>query len=86
MSFGACLKTLRMRLSTKQLWLSGEIGCTDAAISYWETGRRLPQQGTLFRLVEVFRKNGASPDELYELRLSWSESRLRRSSGRWPID
>jgi len=69
---------------TKQLWLSGEVGCTDAAISYWETGRRLPQQSTLFRLVEAFRKSGASPQELSELRLSWQGSMLRRSNSRWP--
>ena len=42
------VKDLRRRFGGKQWWLAHVAGCTDAAVSFWESGeRRIPQARTL---------------------------------------
>src|SRR5262245_32413941 len=76
LSFGRRLKELRLRVKAKQVWLSSEIGCTDAAISFWESDRRLPREPLVLRLLDVLGKSGAMPDEIVALHSSWRETVL----------
>jgi hypothetical protein len=78
--FADRLKELRRRLVGKQLCLSCAVGCTDAAVSFWESGKRLPQQDTFSRILDVLARGGASPSELSNLHRSWhkAKSHLRQ--------
>src|SRR5439155_6310844 len=76
-TFACQLKELRQRFGFKQLWLANAVGCTDAAVSFWESGKRLPQAHILFRMVETLTKLGASPKELVSLYGSWREEKVR---------
>jgi len=78
--FADRLKELRQRLVGKQLCLSCAVGCTDAAVSFWESGKRLPQQGTFSRILDVLAKVGASATELSNLHHSWQKARVTRST------
>ena len=75
-SFGDRLRALRRRLAGKQLWLAHVAGCSDAAVSFWENGKRLPARSTLSRIESALTEAGASPGDLAGLRLSWFEARL----------
>jgi DNA-binding transcriptional regulator YiaG len=70
-TFACQLKDFRQRFGFKQLWLANVVGCTDAAVSFWETGKRLPQAHVIVIMVEVLRKMGATPKELVTLYGSW---------------
>jgi transcriptional regulator with XRE-family HTH domain len=69
--FGAGIRELRQRLGAKQLWLACATGCTDATVSLWEAGKRVPHPATLRRLVAVLARAGATPNELAALERSW---------------
>jgi len=70
-TFATCLKQVRIRLHAKQCWLAREIGCTDAAISHWENGSRLPRQNTMRRIFQALEKVGVLPTELVPLLIAW---------------
>ena len=74
--FADRLRCLRLRLVGKQLCLSHAVGCSDAAVSFWESGKRLPQRGTFFRILNALAREGASRSELSHLRASWLEARM----------
>jgi transcriptional regulator with XRE-family HTH domain len=80
-TFAHSFKALRARLYIKQVTLSREIRCTEAAISYWESGRRLPQQESLLRILGAFDQYGATPSELKELEQAWQMAAIRRATG-----
>jgi hypothetical protein len=80
--FADRLKELRRRLVGKQLCLSCAVGCTDAAVSFWESGKRLPQQDTLSRILDALAQGGASQSELSNLHHSW---RKAKASLRQPL-
>jgi transcriptional regulator with XRE-family HTH domain len=75
-SFGRSLRELRLRVNAKQIWLSYEIGCTEAAISFWERGRRIPTEDMLVRLLAAFQKSGVLPEQISALQVSWREAIL----------
>ena len=81
-SFASYLKEIRQRLAGKQAWLSQEIGCSDAAISFWESGGRLPNQQNLCRILAAVARGGATTPELLALRSAWHQEMARRSVGR----
>ncbi len=81
-TFACRLKELRLRLDGKQLWLSREIGCTDAALSSWENGRRFPRGDMVSRIVDAFRKIGAPASETASLLACWRKGRGRRFGGK----
>jgi DNA-binding transcriptional regulator YiaG len=81
-SFASCLKHVRIRLAGKQAWLSREIGCSDAAISFWESGGRLPNQQNLCRILVAMARSGATTSELLALRGSWHQAMTKRTTGR----
>jgi transcriptional regulator with XRE-family HTH domain len=70
-SFSSHIRDLRQRLGRKQLWLAVVVGCTDAAVSYWESGKRIPNAQTISRIVDALTREGASGTELARLRRSW---------------
>jgi ribosome-binding protein aMBF1 (putative translation factor) len=78
-SFASCLKQVRQRLAGKQAWLSQEIGCSDAAISFWESGGRLPNQQNLCRILAAVARGGATTPELLALRSAWHQEMTKRS-------
>jgi helix-turn-helix protein len=79
-SFGRQLRSLRLRVNAKQLWLAREVGCSDAAVSFWETDRRFPHKAWIPRLLGAFRRSGARPDEIASLLNSWQKSAHERRS------
>jgi DNA-binding XRE family transcriptional regulator len=81
-SFATCLKQVRRRLAGKQAWLSQEVGCSDAAISFWESGGRLPNQQNLCRILAAVARGGATTPELLALRSAWHQEMTKRSMGR----
>ena len=80
-TFACQLKGLRQRFGVKQLWLANALGCTDAAVSFWETGKRLPQFHILERMVSKLGEMGATPNELVTLYGSWREEKMRAVLG-----
>lgn len=81
-SFACCLKQVRQRLAGKQAWLSHEVGCSDAAISFWESGARLPNHQNLCRILAAVARGGATTPELLSLRGAWHQVTARRSISR----
>jgi hypothetical protein len=79
-SFAELFKHLRKQLVGKQACLSGAgLRCTDAAISHWERGLRLPRPKTMQNAVNVLRELGASPEDIEELIAAWNaEHAVRR--------
>jgi DNA-binding transcriptional regulator YiaG len=77
--FGRCFAQLRQRLRQKQVYLAMEIERSEATISYWETGARLPNADNLSRILSVLARNGASTAELLSLRRSWRREIDERS-------
>jgi transcriptional regulator with XRE-family HTH domain len=82
--FSLHIKDLRRRFGVKQLWLAYVTGCTDAAVSFWESGKRIPAERTLDRIVAALTEAGATRREVAILRHSWSEARVSRRDARAP--
>jgi transcriptional regulator with XRE-family HTH domain len=82
--FAARLKGIRLRLQNKQGWLSGAIGCSDAAVSFWESGARVPSPRSLGRLLDALAQEGTPTSELLELRRIWCDECIRREARRGP--
>jgi len=81
--FAVSLKRIRLELKNKQVWLSQAIGCSDAAVSFWESGARIPTAESMSRLLAVLAREGATTSELLELRRFWLQDwALRRTSRR----
>jgi DNA-binding transcriptional regulator YiaG len=80
--FAVCLKRIRLGLKSKQSWLATAIGCTDAAVSLWESGTRVPTTASLGRLLSALAEEGTPTAELLELRGAWLNECARRASRR----
>ncbi len=78
-SFSRQLRTLREQFGGKQLWLAHAVGCTEAAVSFWETGKRIPYRCTLSRIVDALMEAGASATEVAVLCRCWREVAANRS-------
>jgi transcriptional regulator with XRE-family HTH domain len=70
-TFHTILHRLRKRYIGKQLALATSLGCTEAAVSFWERGRRLPQKHLLQHIVECLLTSGADSHEVDELRRAY---------------
>jgi hypothetical protein len=84
-SFAELFKSLRKQLVGKQACLSGAgLRCTDAAISLWERGLRLPRPKTLRNAVHVLTALGAAPNDIERLISSWNAEYLTKPARtRW---
>jgi putative transcriptional regulator len=76
--FAFLLKGLRRRLLGKQTTLAYAVGCTEAAVSYWENGKRAPDWKKLCAIAEALREAGATLAELHALRHQWERVRITR--------
>jgi len=76
-SFACCLRQARRRLDVKQACLSEEIGCSAAALSFWEAGHRFPTLSNLRRLLRAMSAAGATAAEQLALRQAWSRDKSR---------
>jgi transcriptional regulator with XRE-family HTH domain len=68
---------MRRRLLGKQITLAWAAGCTDAAVSQWEHGKRAPNGEKLERIAIALGEAGASTDDLDDLREAWERVKLR---------
>src|SRR5262245_23954073 len=76
-SFAELFKNLRKQLVGKQSCLSrAGLRCTDAAISHWERGLRLPRPKTLRNAVDVLTELGAAPGDIEQLMSAWTAEYL----------
>jgi transcriptional regulator with XRE-family HTH domain len=76
-SFAELFKNLRKQLVGKQSCLSrAGLRCTDAAISHWERGLRLPRPKTLRNAVDVLTELGATPSDIEQLMSAWTAEYL----------
>ena len=81
-SFGARFRRLRRALGSKQSVMSASgLCCTDAAISHWETGKRLPRARSMKRVLDAFAKLGATQVDIAMLYAAWSFERSARQAG-----
>jgi hypothetical protein len=80
-NFAFHFKRLRNRLVVKQANLSYAMQCTEAAVSYWESGQRLPQRQSLLRILLAFSDLGATQAELDELAGAWQRAAIGRAVG-----
>jgi len=84
--FGARFRILRQELAGKQSVLTAAgLSCTDAAISLWENGRRLPSTRMLRRTIGVFARLGATSEDIEELRSAWIAERAVRLGSRMHV-
>jgi hypothetical protein len=78
-SFAELFKNLRKQLVGKQSCLSrAGLRCTDAAISHWERGLRLPRPRTMRNAVDVLVELGAKPGEIEQLVSAWTAEYVER--------
>jgi hypothetical protein len=81
-SFAHCLREARRTLYLKQTCLSSAIGCTEAAVSFWESGHRLPTRTNLRRLVDAMTAAGATMAEQRALWEAWFRDKANASQAR----
>ena len=72
--FSEELKRMRTRYAGKQLALACEMGCTEAAISMWERGKRRPSLPLVQAMIAAMRAQGAGPKELEEFFEAYTNS------------
>ena len=70
-AFKDVLHRLRKQYLGKQFTLAATLGCTEAAVSYWEHGRRRPHRKLMPSLLACFRASGAQEPEIMELHDSY---------------
>lgn len=82
-SFAELFRNLRKQLVGKQACLSSAgLRCTDAAISLWERGHRLPRRKTMKNAVDVLTKLGAMPSDIDRLVTAWNAEFRERNVSR----
>jgi transcriptional regulator with XRE-family HTH domain len=82
-SFAELFKNLRKTLVGKQACLSrAGLRCTDAAISHWERGLRLPRPKTLRNAIDVLKGLGAAPADIEQLISAWTAEYTGRKESR----
>jgi len=64
----------------KQIWVASTAGCTDAAVSLWESGRRIPCATLADRIFGALSAVGASPDKIANLQRLWRAFRCQRKN------
>lgn len=78
-SFAGILRSLRRCHFVKQVALASAVGCTEAAVSYWENGKRAPDRHKFPTIANALSVAGASPTELDRLRVEWERARMTRT-------
>lgn len=73
--FDDLLRSMRQRFLGKQLALAHFAQCTDAAVSYWESGKRAPSRRRFTLIVAAFAEAGAPHADLDDLRAAWESAK-----------
>ena len=73
--FAQKMKALRRRLGSKQCWVANVVGCTNASVSFWESGKRVPDLRNLERLLHALEMAGATRHEIAWLRDAWEAAK-----------
>jgi DNA-binding transcriptional regulator YiaG len=81
-AFSHRIKELRRRFGGKQWWLAYAAGCTDAAVSFWESGKRIPSAAMMSRIADALMRAGAPAGELALLQRSWVEAKSSQCEAR----
>jgi hypothetical protein len=76
--FGSLLLKLRLECLGKQATFALAMDVTEAAVSYWEVGQRLPGRVLFRKAVQLLVTHGASPAELVVLEDKWRDVLLLR--------
>jgi transcriptional regulator with XRE-family HTH domain len=77
--FAGILRNLRRCHFVKQVALASAVGCTEAAVSYWENGKRAPDRRKFPTIASALLAAGATPSELDRLRVEWERARVSRA-------
>lgn len=75
--FDVLLRGMRRQFFGKQIALACVTGCTDAAVSYWESGKRAPDPRRFSLLVAALAEAGAPAPDLQHLRLAWERAKVK---------
>ena len=67
---GSELKTLRKQAGLTLRQVEARVGVSNAAVSYWENGRRLPGRDDLRRLLEALQANDEDRERILSIRAS----------------
>jgi len=73
------LEVLRTRLR-KQVALAQRVECSEAAVSFWEAGRRIPSRRMFVKILDALHEAGATSSELLLLTSTWKGALLSRSA------
>lgn len=65
---GKNISAIRRQRSVTQVQLAAQVGLTPIAISYWETGRHIPDTPTLLRVCDFL---GCTPSDIFQ---GWKEA------------
>ena len=76
--FALLMRELRSQFAGKQLCFAVALGYTDAAVSMWESGKRLPSRGTMRFILQELARAGAPADHLAALTQRWMDARSAR--------
>jgi transcriptional regulator with XRE-family HTH domain len=80
-TFGERFRRLRVAMGSKQMAMTSGVRCTDAAISHWELGKRLPSRRMIAGVLHTFLELGATPLDVDDLRALWQIERQSRTEG-----
>jgi transcriptional regulator with XRE-family HTH domain len=72
------LRELRLAHFGKQLVFASAMGVTEAAVSYWESGQRVPGKALFREAVQALLRRGASDTDVEALEQHWREALLLR--------
>jgi transcriptional regulator with XRE-family HTH domain len=70
-AYPVLLRRLRKRYIGKQISLATSLHCSEAAVSHWERGKRLPIMTAHARILQDLQNAGAELAELRELRTAY---------------
>ena len=79
-AFAAQFARLRRAYLGKQSVLADTLGYSEASVSLWEAGRRLPAYQTLGNLLALLRESGVPTCELVLLEASWRDVIVSRAT------
>jgi DNA-binding transcriptional regulator YiaG len=83
--FALLMKELRSQFAGKQICLALALGRTDAAVSMWESGKRVPMGRTMQSIIDALAEAGATAEHLAALSSRWMQARRDRQPRRCAV-
>jgi transcriptional regulator with XRE-family HTH domain len=72
--FSEVLLAIRRERLCKQSVLARQVDCSEAAVSFWEVGRRVPSNRMFRKIFQALQEAGASASELVMLKGTWARA------------